>query len=127
MSPKDAFPKAQVAFSRALQIDPNGSLSHRGLAWIEFQFNWDWDAVDSRFNTFFNLDPNEPRNNRAYAYFLLSANRIAEAVEQMKITLKLDPLSRVFSVNYGQFLTIAGKYDEAINQLKKTIQQDPKY
>jgi len=127
LPPRDAWPKAEAAFHKALEIDDSLAIAYRGLAKYSESYLWNWPEAERQFKRAFELDPKNPLIHFAYAWFLLTINKVDQAIAEMQVASKQDPLSRNFSLQVGQMMYIKGRYQDAIKQLKNTIELDPDY
>jgi TolB-like protein/DNA-binding winged helix-turn-helix (wHTH) protein/Flp pilus assembly protein TadD len=125
LSPTEAFPQAEAAARKALELDPNSPEAHTALAFPKHHYNWEWAAAEREYKTAIALSPSYPTAHLLYAEYLSSVGRHDEAIAEMHRSLELDPLSLVYMSNLGRFLYHARRYDEAIEVLKKTLELDP--
>ena len=127
LPPKDAFPKAKIAAMRALRLDPDLGEAHTPLATVLWLYEWQWQQAREEFERSLALNPAYPTANHYYAEYLMTMGRHAEAIEKMKSSQELDPLSLIISVAIGWAFYMARRYDEAIEQLRRTIELEPNY
>jgi serine/threonine protein kinase/Tfp pilus assembly protein PilF len=127
LPPKDAFPKAKMAAMRALRLDPNLSEAHTSLAAVLWLHEWQWQEAGGEFLRSLTLNPCYPTANHYHAEYLMTIGRHADAIEKMKKSQELDPLSLIISVAIGWALYMARRYDDAIEQLRRTLELEPNY
>ena len=127
LRPKDAFPQAKMAAMRALRLDPDLVEAHTSLAAALWLHDWHWQQAREEFERSLALNSAYPTANHYYAEYLMTMGRQAEAIEKMKSSQELDPLSLIISVAIGWALYLARRYDEAIEQLRRTIELEPNY
>jgi eukaryotic-like serine/threonine-protein kinase len=125
-SPVDHRPRAVAAAIRALQIDPGSAEAHAALAYAR-HYDWDWSAAEQGFLRAIELNPNYALARIWYANFLMSRDRIDEALEQVLAARGLDPYSRVVATNVGWVLIQARRFDEAAAQLGLVLALDSTY
>jgi TolB-like protein/DNA-binding winged helix-turn-helix (wHTH) protein/Tfp pilus assembly protein PilF len=125
LSPSEAFPLAEAAARRALQLDANSAEAHTALAFPEHHYTWQWAAAEQEYKAAIGLSPSYPTAHLRYAEYLSSVGRHDEAIAEVRRTIELDPLSPLYSSNLGRFLYHARRYDEAIEVLKKALEVDP--
>jgi len=119
---RQAFPRAEAAALKALQLDEGLAEPHTALAVVFAHYNGDLVAAEKEFRRAIELSPNYATAHQWYAEEVLSqSGRHKEAIAEMKLALQLDPLSVAISTWYGAILHRAGEDDEAIAQLRKTI------
>jgi len=124
LAPHDAFPKAKVAATRALEIDGKLAEAHTSLAFVKFGYDWDWTEAERGFKQAIQLNPGYAFAHNFYAVLLSALGRFDEAFVHIKNAHELDPLSLPINTNLGWLLYLARRYDEAIEQYLKTIDLD---
>jgi len=122
--PLDAFPKAQAAVLKALELDDSLADSHASLGFIKFWFDWDWEGAEIHCKRAVDLNPNSRDAHRAYALLHFHLGRYAEAVKEIRRAKELDPLSLLDNSLEGMILHYAGRDDEALTNLKKVLEVD---
>ena len=127
MTPKEGFPKAEEAATRALAIDEKLAEAHTSLGRVKRDYDWDWPGAEQEFKRAIELNPNYPTAHQWYAVYLSALGRHQEAIAEIRRALKLDPLSLAVNSVTGRVLYLARKYDEAIEQSRKTIEMDPRF
>jgi serine/threonine protein kinase/tetratricopeptide (TPR) repeat protein len=127
LPPKDAFPKGKMAAMQALRLDPDLGEAHTPLAAVLWLQDWQWPEAQMEFERSLALNPAHPTANHWYAEYLMIIGRHTEAIERMKKSQELDPLSLIISVAIGWAFYMARRYDEALEQLRRTVELDPNY
>jgi serine/threonine protein kinase/Tfp pilus assembly protein PilF len=127
LPPKDAFPKGKAAATTALQLDPSLGEAHTPLAAVLWLYDWQWHQAQSEFKRSLELNPTYPTANHWHAEYLMTMGRQAEAIDKMRSSQELDPLSLIISTAIGWASYMARRYDEAIAQLLRTAELDPNY
>jgi serine/threonine-protein kinase len=127
VAPRDAFPKAKEAVTKALELDGSLAEAHAILGRIKFWFDWDWAGSESEFRRAIDLSPNNADAHRLYAHLLSNTGRHEEALRELKRARELDPLSLITNTLQGQFLHFAGRDDEALRSFEKTFELNPNF
>lgn len=125
LPPKEAYPKAEAAARKALELDDALGEAHISLAFCLDGFDWDWNSAGKEFTRGLELNPGYATGHQWYAWHLTALERNAEAISEMKRAEDLDPLSLIISAELGEQYLIAHRYDEAIRQIRKTMALDP--
>jgi TolB-like protein/Tfp pilus assembly protein PilF len=125
--PKDFYPKARAAATRAVEINPNLAEAYCSLASITSNYEWKFPEAEGEFRKAIELNPNYATAHQWYAEFLLSMGRYEEALIEMRRAQDLDPLSLIINGMVGVVLRESGKKDEALGQLHKTLDLDPNF
>jgi tetratricopeptide (TPR) repeat protein len=127
LAPRDAFPKAEAAASRALALDSTLAEPHASLGYYRLYYDRDWIAAEKEFQKAIALNPKYEIAYDWYATYLTAMGRFPEARAIMKKALDLDPLSHVFGSDMGFTLFYGGSYDESIKELQSVLDLNPKY
>ena len=127
IAPKDAFPKAKDAATKALELDSTLAEPHASLGFYKFYYDWDWEAAEEEFRIAIALNPNYEIGYKGYGYFLTAMARYDEASIILKKAAELDPLSVPINTDMGFSLYYKGDYDAAIRKLKTSLQMNPKF
>jgi len=125
LQPKEGFPKAKDAATKALEIDENQAEAHSSMAFIKFRWDWDRAQTEREFQTAIKLKPAYAPAHQWYSSYLVAVERFDEAIAEAKRTEELEPLSFVASSHLGWIYYLAGKNDLAIEQCKKILELDP--
>src|SRR5215469_13825478 len=109
----DELTGMRAAAEKAIQLDPLLAEAHDALG-MAYARDGQWAQSEKSFRRAIELDPN---NSQTYADFstwlLWPLGRIDEALHQMRLALKADPLSAFIQRRFALTLMSAGKYDEA--------------
>ena len=125
--PDEAYPRAKAAATRALQYDPDlvDALTSVGkvLCWYE----WDFAGAERQLRRAVTLNDNHAEAHWALGSVLPTVGLLAEAIQEMRKALVLDPLSAVYSRWLSRFMLFSGDYTGTIAQSRKTIDLDSDY
>ncbi len=119
--------RAKEAALKALEIDDKLAEAHTSLAYAMVLFDWDWPGAEKEFKRAVELDPNYLTGHHWYGLFLTLMGRFDEALRQIDLALKPDPLSMVMNSHKGWILYFAHRFPQAISQLRKALDIDPLY
>jgi tetratricopeptide (TPR) repeat protein len=125
LDPKEGYPRAKEAATKALQIDNTLGEAHVSLAFCLDGFDWNWEGGGNEFRQGLELSPGYATGHHWYAWHLAALGRNDEAVAEMEKARSLDPLSLVIGSDLAEELLIAHRYDEAMKQSQQTIEMDP--
>ncbi|MGH7510214.1 MAG: protein kinase domain-containing protein [Gemmatimonadales bacterium] len=120
-----ASPLAKAAAARALALDSTLADVHFTLAGIRCWTDWDWKGAESSFRRAIALNPNGPQSRAYYSHLLHILGRPKEAMAQIDLALKLDPLNPLFQGLYAMDLMYARRFDDAIALLQETLKTEP--
>jgi serine/threonine protein kinase/tetratricopeptide (TPR) repeat protein len=127
LAPDVAMPRAKGYVQQALAIDDSLSGAHTTLGNIRFNADWDWSGAESEFKRALELNQNDAEAHRAYSVFLSAMGRESQALTEIEVAQRLDPLSLITSVTKGWAYYFARQYDLAIQQCEKTLELDTNY
>jgi TolB-like protein len=117
--PQEAFPKAIVAATKALEIDETLAEAQISLALTRFFYDWDWDGAEQGFQRALELNPNYAQGHQWYGLFLVSLGRGQEAVVEAEHARELDPLSLIINAMTGYVFHYVREYDQVIEQCQR--------
>jgi tetratricopeptide (TPR) repeat protein len=125
VQPKEAFPHAMAAASRALALDEELAEAHISIGYIKLNYEWDWPSAAKAFQRALTLNRGLPEAHHAYAYYLRIAKRPEEVLAEMTRAWELDPLSSFFTSEVGAAYRWMGQYDQAIEWQLRALELDP--
>jgi eukaryotic-like serine/threonine-protein kinase len=125
--PDDAYPRAKAAATRALQHDPDLVEAITSLGKVLCWYEWDFAGAERQLRRAVTLNDNHGEAHWAFGSVLPTVGRLAEAIEEMRKALVLDPLSEVYSRWLGRFMLFSGDYPGAIAQSRKTMDLNADY
>ena len=119
LPPKDAFPKAKAAATKALDIDSGLAEAHASLGFARLFYDRDWADADAELRHAIELNPQYATAHQWQGWVLLVLERFDEALVCFRHAYSLDPLSLVINDHLGYALTLAGLPDQAMAQLHR--------
>ena len=125
LAPEVAIPKAKQAVANALALDSSLPEACAAHAVLEAVYEWNWASAEQEFRRVFEALPNYPVAHQAYGVMcLVPQRRLDEAIEELKIALRLDPLALWSNAQLGFVYFLNRQYEQAAAQLLKTLQLD---
>jgi len=110
---RDDLAKMRTAAERAIALDPLLPEAYDGLG-AAYARDGQWKKSETSFRRAIELDPSSSSAHSDFAMFLLlPLGRTEEAVQQMRIAEKSDPLSPLVQSLFAYALLSAGHYNEA--------------
>src|SRR5437870_3252494 len=127
MPSREAYPLAEAAARRALQIDSTLGFAHALVAEATASFHRRWAAAEPLFRRALELDPDDPEPHQMFGVYLRTLGHFDEAEAEMRRAVALDPLTRHFSYQLGRVLACAGRPAAAAVQFAKQLALDSIY
>jgi len=121
----DEMRKLRAAVEQAMRLDPLLAEAHDALGML-YARDSQWADSEKSFRRAIELDPSSSASHTGYALYLLwSLGRVEEALQQLQIAEKNDPLSPQIQFNLGWSLISAGRYDEGAGYCSKLPADHP--
>jgi TolB-like protein len=109
----DSLARMRAAAERAIQLDPLLAEAHDAMGAADAR-DGQWVRSEGSFRHAIDLDPNSSAVRDDFAMLLLMPlGRIDEAIQQLRIAERSDPLSHQVQEAFGDVLLSAGRYEEA--------------
>ncbi len=126
IDPREAWPKAESAVVKSLQLDPSLAEGHSVLAAVFFFYHWDWVRARKEIRRAYELDSHLADNYRLEAKLRSVLNEKTEAVEVQRKAMEVNP----FVWPWGLVMTYDAlrDYDAALEEGKfrlKTYPENP--
>ena len=125
LAPKEAYPKAKAAATKAIELDGTLGEAHISLAFCLDNFEWDPEAAGREFTRGIQLAPGYATGHEWYGWHLAALGRHGEAIAEVQKAASLDPLSPSIGADLAEEFLVAHRFDEAIKQSRNTMILDP--
>jgi len=122
---ENILPKVKTAINKALEIDSTLSEAYSYLSDIQFRENLDWVEREKNLKKVIELNPSSVDGHMYYSLFLSRLSRHQEALDELKIAQRLDPLSEDLYIDAARVYYYAGMYDEAIESYLFALEFEP--
>jgi TolB-like protein/DNA-binding winged helix-turn-helix (wHTH) protein/Tfp pilus assembly protein PilF len=113
--PRESLAKAGDAARKAVELDDSLAESHLSMAsW----YLWSWDPLhaDAEIRRAIELNPDYAESHYLRHYILLALNRPAEALQEEKLAVELDPFARSWGLGYC-YIQLR-QFDAAISEFR---------
>jgi serine/threonine-protein kinase len=127
LPPKEAMDKARDAAVQAIKLDDSVAEAHMALAYIYWQFDWDWSKAEREFQRAVELNPNSSEVHGSYGFFLVLMGRVDKGLAEVDKANDLSPLSLEMSLYVAPSYYFARRYPEAIDRAEKAIEFAPDF
>ena len=127
-SPRESFPQAREAATRAIQLDPSLAEAHAALGMEKSHYEFDFPGAEREFLKALEVNPNSPYAHLFYSNcFLMPMGRKAQAIAENNRAIEIDPLSLPINNFMGMTYMFAGDNENAYRQFRHTIAMDPSF
>ncbi len=126
LPPKEAYPKAEAAAMKALELDSTLAEAHTTLGFSK-DSDWDWQGAEREFKQAIELNPGYATAHHYYAVHLTGIGRNTEAIAEIRKAESLDPLSLIISADVAWVFYFARLYEQQGEQARKTLEMDPNF
>lgn len=124
LAPGDAFPKAEAAAWKALELDSTLAEPHATLGFVQMYYHWDWAAAEREFQRSLALNSSYATAHEWYGLYLAAMGRFHEARLHERQAEELDPLATTIAGTTGWVLHYAGRQDSAERKLRVALRMD---
>ena len=118
----DVWSNARAAAERAIKLDGDLATPHMALASVKMYWDFDWPGAEVEFRRANELNPSFAENRYHYAWYLVTLDRVEEAVAEHRRAQELDPLTPVHTAWLGGLYAVIGRHDEAMVEARKAIE-----
>jgi serine/threonine-protein kinase len=126
--PSRAVPLAKRAARRALEIDSSLAEAHSSLGLILGLSEWKWSEAEAHFRRSLDLNPGYATAHHWLGSDLLPVlGRSDEALEELEIAHRLDPLSLIITEAIGYIHMLQSRYDKSVEIYESMISSDPRF
>jgi adenylate cyclase len=127
VTPTEGKQKSMAAVMKAIELDSTCAEVQYSLAHKKTWGLWDWKGGEAGFKESLSINPNDAMPHAAYSHLLNILGRPKEAMEQIDIALKLDPMNQFIITFYAIDLGIIRRYDESIKAYHEALKIEPGY
>ena len=127
LRPEEAFPKAEAAARKALELDPSLAEAYVSLGYADLSYEHNYSKSEQEFKQALRLRPNYPTAHQYYGYYLTAMGRLKDAIRERQKARDLDPLSPLLNSALGEAYYQARDYDRTIGANEKALNLDPRY
>jgi len=125
LAPREAYPKAKEAAEKALEIDDALAEGYAAVAFIKYNYDWDWMGAEIDFNWAIGLNPNYATAYQYYGSLLVSLGRFEEALAKFEKAKELDPSSVPVRASIASLFIYSRQYDLAAKASKEILKMAP--
>jgi TolB-like protein/Flp pilus assembly protein TadD len=127
LAPKEAFPQAEAAARKALELDSTLAEAHVPLGYSELVYEWNLPEAQKEFDKALQLRPGYATAHQFYGYYLTAMGKLDEAIVERKKAVELDPISPLLNSALAEAYYHARRFDVTIDESHKALELDPGY
>ncbi len=113
------YNNSKSMINKALEIDDMIAEAYSMLANISLWHDWNWAAAEREFKRSIELNPGLANTHYFYSKYLRIMERFSDAIIDLKLAQKIDPLSVRTYAELMAIYTFLDRYDEAMEQYNK--------
>jgi len=121
----EAFPKAEQAARRALELDPESAEAHAAMAFVLDRYYDDKAGASDYFERTLELNPNYVPAHNLYGDTLRDMGRLDRMIEVHRRAVELDPLSPFMRMRLASKLMTAGRPEESRRMIEALLAEQP--
>ncbi len=127
ISVNEAAQKAWPEVSSALKLNDRLAEGHISRAILFGDFEWNWNAAEVDYLKAIELDPNSATAHHWYALQLAQLGRIEEALQEITIAQRHDPLAPIIRAARAKILLVGRRFPDAAAQSRKALEIEPNF
>lgn len=127
LPPREAYPKAEAAARRAMQLDPTLAEPHATMGYIHTYYHLDAPRAEAAFERALAAAPGYSTAHQWYANLLTVTGRFDDAERQFRAAQEADPLSVIAQAALGWSFYFAGRNGDALEQCRRTLALKPDF
>ena len=127
-SPGDSMPKSKQLAEKAMSINPNMGSAYTAIAFVQHQYDYEWEDAESNFKKGIELNPNNATGYHWHAISLLQTGQIERVYPAISKARELDPQSMIIKNDFATlcWLTEIEAYEREAKQLvNEALKIDP--
>jgi tetratricopeptide (TPR) repeat protein len=125
LAPKEGFPKAKAAASKALELDEGLTEAHTQMGVVKLLHDWDFAGAEGEFKRAIEINESNSDAHYMYGLYLSTTERSDEALAEMRRAQELEPLTLEKITGMGDVFYYQRQYDRAIEQYRRALEMDP--
>ena len=123
----EAYPAAQEAAPRAIELDPEIAESHVSLGMVKLFYDWDLEAARSCLERAIELNPGSAEVRHWAGTCYMASGHFDEFLETAQVAASLDPLSLLALDALGRAHLVAGRPRDGLIHYDRALEIDPTF
>jgi TolB-like protein/Flp pilus assembly protein TadD len=127
LKPSDAFPKAEAAARKALELDNSLAEAHVSLGYSQLVYERNFPEARKEFEKALQLRPGYATAHQFYGYYLTTMGQLEDAIAERKKAVALDPINPLMNSALAEAYYHARRFEVTIEESHKALELDPAY
>jgi eukaryotic-like serine/threonine-protein kinase len=125
--PREAYPKAKAAATKALELDETLGEAHCTLGFFRLLYDWDFAAAEAEFKRAIELSPKFANAWDGYGFYFKATGQSEASIRACQRAQELEPLSLFITLSLAWAYYFARQYDRSMEQGNKALDMDPNF
>jgi len=125
--PREAYPKAKAAATKALELDETLGEAHCTLGFFRLLYDWEFTAAENEFKRAIEFSPNFANAWDGYGFYFKATGQNEASIRACQRAQELEPLSLFITLSLAWAYYFARQYDRAMEQGAKALDMDPNF
>jgi serine/threonine-protein kinase len=117
--------RAREEAKRAIALDDSLAEAHTSLAWVQFIYDWDWEAAEREFRRALELDPGYASAHQWYSWYLAAMGRMGASLAEGERSAELDQTSVSIRRSLGWLHYYARTPELGVPHLQRALVMNP--
>jgi serine/threonine protein kinase/tetratricopeptide (TPR) repeat protein len=122
---QEAYPRALAAAKKAHELDSSLAEPHATMGWVALQHSNNRNESLKHYRTAIELRPGLAIAHHGLAVYWNVRRRYADALQEIRKTVELDPLTQLFQAHLGWMLHCSGDDEQALRVLQSALELYP--
>ena len=124
---EEAYPAAQEAAQRAIELNPEIAESHVSLGLVRLFYDWDLAGARSCLEHAIELNPGSAEAHHWAGYCYMASGHFDQLIETTQVAASLDPLSLIALDALGRANVLAGRPREGLIHYDRALDIKPTF
>ncbi len=122
---EEALLRGREAVAKALELDPASPEAHAARGYIEYFFDWNWEAAESSYRRALELRPGDVGAGKSLARLIGDRGRLDASLNMLRSLIETDPLNESLGLHYANKLFDSGDFDACESVITRLLELNP--